>query len=146
MHRLTKEQWKNIQPYVPKGSVTSRGGRPRYEDRAILQGILWVLRTGCPWRQIPAHYGSPATCWRRFQEWRKTGAFAYITKAFLEGIEDPMERLEWERYLVLEKSPHRSRMSKADMSAHLEEVMSEESRGDHELGDEDMGGASALSC
>lgn len=121
MTRLTKEQWKHIQPYIPKASVTARGGRPRYEDRAILQGIFWVLRTGCPWRQIPSHYGSPATCWRRFQEWRKTGAFAYMTQAFLGAIKDPGERQEWERYLILERNPHLTKMTKQKALNHLVE-------------------------
>ncbi len=61
---LTCEQWKRLEPLLPPGK---RCGRPRADDRKTLDGILYVLRTGCRWADVPREYGSPVTCWRRLR-------------------------------------------------------------------------------
>jgi transposase len=67
---LTDKQWDLVKDLVPK---PRRGkgarGRPRVDDRAVLNGILWVLRTGAQWAELPEKYPSCATCHRRFQQW-----------------------------------------------------------------------------
>jgi transposase len=59
---------------------------PRVDDRKILNGIFWRLRTGSPWADIPERYGPPTTCYNRFVRWRKVGVwdriFDDITKAY----------------------------------------------------------------
>ena len=53
---LTDEQWKKIEPLIPKKSVGRKGGRPRTNDRLVFEGILWVLRTGARWKDLPDRY------------------------------------------------------------------------------------------
>jgi len=59
---LTDEQWALIQPVLPP---PKKRGRPRADDRQVLHGILYVLRTGIPWNDLPGRYGDDSTChWR----------------------------------------------------------------------------------
>jgi hypothetical protein len=57
---LTESQWALIAPLLPRRRPHPRGGRPWADDRACLEGILWILRTGARWRDLPRHYPSPA--------------------------------------------------------------------------------------
>ena len=63
---LTDEQWERLKPLLPP---RQKRGRPRADDRRTLTGVLYVLRTGCRWEDVPREYGSPSTCWRRLKEW-----------------------------------------------------------------------------
>src|SRR5690606_13858715 len=66
---LTDAQWPVVEPLLPKPRPRADGkGRPRSDDRRILNGILWILRTGAPWKDLPERYAPRATCHRRFQE------------------------------------------------------------------------------
>src|SRR5437773_9503510 len=66
---LTDEQWALIDPFLPKlARRKDRRGRPWRENRAVLNGILWILRTGAPWADLPDRYPSYQTCHRRFQQ------------------------------------------------------------------------------
>lgn len=74
MSRMTKrilsdEQWERVEPHLPEHPVSAKGGRPRADDRECLEGILWLLRTGARWQDIPVDLPSGSTCWRRLQEW-----------------------------------------------------------------------------
>lgn len=91
-HDLTDEQWAMIAPLIPKR--TSRRGRPRNENRKTLNGILYVLKTGCAWADLPAEYGSDTTCWRRLQEWSKDGTGERVWRALLSQL-DAQGKLEW---------------------------------------------------
>ena len=53
-------------------------GVPRVDDRRVLNGIFWVLRTGAPWRALPKEFGPPTTCYNRFVRWRKAGVWDRI--------------------------------------------------------------------
>lgn len=67
---LTDEQWKLIEPHLPAPQRREGGrGRPRRDARDVLHGILWVLRTGAPWKELPPRYPPYQTCHRRLQEW-----------------------------------------------------------------------------
>jgi transposase len=67
---LTDEQWAVVEPFLPKPVKRADGkGRPRVDNRAILNGILLVMRTGAPWHDLPNRYPPYQTCHRRFQEW-----------------------------------------------------------------------------
>ncbi len=79
---LTEKQWGLIQPLLPKPKPSKTGaGRPRVDDRDILNGILWILRTGAPWADLPGRYPPYQTCHRRFQEWSRDGTFERIRQA-----------------------------------------------------------------
>jgi transposase len=84
---LTDEQWAVVEPLLPKVPRRADGrGRPRLPDREILDGILWILRTGAPWHDLPDRYPSYQTCHRRFQEWRKAGVFEAILRALAADL------------------------------------------------------------
>jgi transposase len=78
---LTDFEWSVIEPVLPKG----RPGPRRKDDRRVLNGIFWALRTGAPWRDLPERYGPYTTAYNRFNRWRKAGVWDrlmdVITKA-----------------------------------------------------------------
>ncbi len=89
---LTDEQWHRLEPLLPpprKGR-----GRPRADDRKTLNGILYVLRTGCRWQDVPREYGSPATCWRRLRAWEQDRTWECIWRGLLTLL-DEQKKLEW---------------------------------------------------
>ena len=67
---LTNEQWEQIEVLLPKAST--KRGRPAQDHRQMLNGMIWVLRTGAPWRDMPERYGKWTTIYSRFQRWRKS--------------------------------------------------------------------------
>jgi len=67
---LSDEEWKLIEPLLPP---KSRVGRPRADDRTVLNGILYVLITGCRWSDMPLIYGSYKTAWKRLRRWQEIG-------------------------------------------------------------------------
>jgi transposase len=84
---LTNEQWQRIVGFIPKGRAgPGRSGRPRQDPRAVLNGILWILRTGAPWKDLPERYPPRSTCHRRFQEWSRSGVFDRILAALAEDL------------------------------------------------------------
>jgi transposase len=79
---LTDEQWKILNPLIPKPKTRSDGrGRPWKSRRSVMNGILWVLRTGAPWADLPDRYPSFQTCHRRFQQWVRSGVMTKIMTA-----------------------------------------------------------------
>ena len=58
------------------------------DDRAILNGILWIMRTGAPWHDMPNRYPPYQTCHRRFQEWVKTGTFETILRKLVQDVKE----------------------------------------------------------
>ena len=84
---LTNEQWNILEPLIPKPPAKKDGrGRPRKDPREVLNGILWILRTGAPWPDLPEKYPSFQTCHRRFQEWVRNGTLESILKALAEDL------------------------------------------------------------
>ena len=76
---LTKEQWNRLEPLIPSRQREHDGrGRPRKNPRDVLNGILWVLRTGAPWKDLPPRYPPHQTCHRWFQTWTRQGVFKKI--------------------------------------------------------------------
>ncbi len=73
---LTQRQWQRLQPLLPKPSV--QGGRPSNDHRLVINGILWILCTGAPWRDLPQYYGKWETVSGRFYTWRKSGLWQQI--------------------------------------------------------------------
>jgi transposase len=88
---LTEAQWAAIREHVPgpeKAGTTKAGGRPWRDPQDVLNGILWVLRTGAPWKDLPARYPPYQTCHRRFQRWVELGVFEKILRAIAEHLRD----------------------------------------------------------
>ena len=83
--KLTDAQWAALAPLLPQSSSTGRG-RPRIDDRRVIDGILWVMKTGARWRDLPDRYPSPATCHRRFQAWNRSGLWAHLLKALADDL------------------------------------------------------------
>jgi transposase/heme-degrading monooxygenase HmoA len=90
---LTDPQWEAVRDLLPAGRSGGRG-RPRADDRRTLDGILYVLRNGCRWHDLPATYGDPVTCWRRFSRWEADGTWERVWRALLRTLE-PVERQTW---------------------------------------------------
>ena len=69
--------WQRIQPLLPVAVSSPKGGRPRLSDEWALNGILFVLRTGIPWEELPQElgFGSGMTCWRRLRDWQAAGVW-----------------------------------------------------------------------
>jgi transposase len=88
---LSDEQWAKIEPLLPK--VRSRG-RPWADNRRVLEGILWVLKTGARWRDLPKEYPSPSTCWRRLRQWEEREVWLKIWRQFLREL-DQRGKLDW---------------------------------------------------
>ena len=72
---LSDEQWNLIKPFFPEPPRDPRGGRPPAHSRACVEGILWMLRSGARWNDLPKHFPSDSTCWRRHKEWTENGAW-----------------------------------------------------------------------
>ena len=86
---LTEEQWQVIKPFIPVPARRPDGrGRPRVDDRSVLNGVLWIMRTGAAWQDLPGRYPSPATCHRRFQSWCRTDVFEKILNALAQDLEE----------------------------------------------------------
>jgi transposase len=78
-HELTDEQWERIKPLLPPQKPST--GRPAIDHRRIINGILWILKTGAPWRDLPERYGSWRTVYSRFYRWSKSGVWERIFSA-----------------------------------------------------------------
>ncbi len=82
-HHLSDAQWAKVQPHLPPRKPGA--GRPRKDDRLILDALLWLLRTGAPWRDLPSDYGSWRTVYSRFFRWRAAGVWERLFAAVLEA-------------------------------------------------------------
>ena len=86
---LSDDQWEVLDRLIPEPKRRSDGrGRPWKSRRSVLNGILWVLRTGAPWADLPEVYASFQTCHRRFQQWVHSG----VMKGILEALALDLKR------------------------------------------------------
>ena len=84
---LTDAQWAVLEPLLPKPRLRrDRRGRPWRDPRDVLNGILWILRTGAPWQDLPDRYPSYQTCHRRFQRWVDNGTLRGVLKALAADL------------------------------------------------------------
>jgi len=72
---LTDERWLLIKDLFPETPVGPKGGRPVAASRPCVEGILWILRSGARWKDMPSRFPSSTTCWRRHREWTRSGAW-----------------------------------------------------------------------
>jgi len=84
---ITNEQWNRIEPIIKASTPPKdpRGRRAR-DPRKVLNGILWILRTGAPWKDLPQRYPPYQTCHRRFQQWTRQGVFRRIIQELAEDL------------------------------------------------------------
>lgn len=94
---LTNQQWERLNPLLP--AQKPKVGRPSNDHRTILNGILWILRTGAPWRDLPERYGSWETVSGRFYRWRKSGLWSRMLQR-LQQQADADGNLDWEVHYV----------------------------------------------
>jgi transposase len=84
---LTDEQWAAVEPLLPKPELREDGrGRPWRDPRDVLNGILWVLRTGAPWADMPDRYPPYSTCFRRFQSWVEAGTLKDVLQHLADDL------------------------------------------------------------
>jgi len=88
---LTERQWAFIYPLLPP---PARTGRPRADDRRTIEGILYMLITGCRWQDLPSEYGAPTTVWRRLRRWGEDGVWERMWRAALATL-DQQSKLDW---------------------------------------------------
>jgi transposase len=86
---LNDEQWAAIEPLLPTPSKRTDGkGRPRRNDRDVLNGILWILRSGARWSDLPRRFPPHHTCHRRFREWMRAGVLRPVLEALADHLRD----------------------------------------------------------
>jgi transposase len=84
---LTDAQWKVLDPLIPEPAKRRDGrGRPWKSRRSVMNGVLWVLRTGAPWADLPDRYPSFQTCHRRFQQWVRSGVMTRVMTALANEL------------------------------------------------------------
>ena len=76
-YELTKEQWERIKPLLPP-EETGKRGRPRKDNRIMLNGMLWIVRSGAQWREQPETYGPWQSIYARFAKWRDDGTLEAV--------------------------------------------------------------------
>ena len=84
-YEVTDEQWKIIEPHL--GNKAKRTGRPQADNRKLFNGVLWILRTGAPWRDLPEYYGPWQTVYKRFAQWQENGKLKALFDQLREGAD-----------------------------------------------------------
>jgi len=87
---LTDFEWRAIEPHLPN----KPRGVPRVDDRRVLNGIFWVLRSGSPWADLPDRYGPPTTIYNRFNRWRKAGVWDRLMDAIVAAHEGDVQMID----------------------------------------------------
>ena len=83
---LTHKQWAVVERFFRPRSRPDGRARPFRDARAVLNGVLWVLRTGAPWHDLPTRYPPYQTCHRRFQQWQRSGRLDRLLQALAEDL------------------------------------------------------------
>jgi transposase len=99
---VTDELWQIVEPLIPEVERRRRyPGRKRIPDRQVLTGILFVLRTGIPWEDLPQEMGcgSGVTCWRRLREWQQQGVWQRLHEVLLARLNAAGE-IDWGRAAI----------------------------------------------
>jgi len=98
---LSDELWQIVEPLLPEEPPKPEGGRPRIDDRAVLTGIIFVLKSGIPWEMLPQEMGcgSGVTCWRRLKEWQEAGVWERLLGVLLDRLGEA-DQIDWSRASV----------------------------------------------
>jgi len=87
---LTDTEWKAIEPHLPN----KVRGVKRVDDRRVLNGIFWVLRSGSPWADAPERYGPRTTLYNRFNRWRKAGVWDRLMDAIVAAHDGDVQMID----------------------------------------------------
>lgn len=98
MHRtdLTPQQWVALQPLLPRNP---KRGQAYTSHRKVLNGILWRIKTGAPWRDVPRRYGPWQTCYDRFVRWSRDGTWLRLLQT-LQATADQQGEIDWDKAAV----------------------------------------------
>src|SRR5262245_48988259 len=89
-YELSDHEWAAIKPMLPN----KPRGVPRVNDRRVLNGIFWVLRSGAPWRDLPNNFGPYTTCYNRFVRWRRAGVWSKIMDALSRAHDAAVQMID----------------------------------------------------
>jgi transposase len=89
-YELSNDEWIAIKPMLPN----KPRGVPRVNDRRVLNGIFWVLRSGAPWRDLPSNFGPYTTCYNRFVRWRRAGVWAKLMSAMADAHDAAVQMID----------------------------------------------------
>jgi transposase len=89
-YELTDHEWAAIKPMLPN----KPRGVARVNDRRVLNGIFWVLRSGAPWRDLPESFGPYTTCYNRFVRWRRAGVWGKIMDALTRAHDAAVQMID----------------------------------------------------
>ncbi|CCF86026.1 transposase [Nitrolancea hollandica Lb] len=95
---MSDDLWTIIEPLLPPEPPKPKGGRPRVPNRAVLTGIIFVLKSGIPWELLPLEMGcgSGVTCWRRLRDWQQAGVWERLHQVLLNRLGEA-DRIDWSR-------------------------------------------------
>jgi transposase len=103
---VTEELWQILRPLLPPARPRrrrrhARGGRPPLDDRKVLAGVVFVLRTGVPWEYLPREMGCGCgmTCWRRLRDWHEAGVWHKLHRVLLDRL-NAADKIDWSRAVV----------------------------------------------
>lgn len=94
IRKIPNDLWDEIKVILPPEKPDKTIGRPMVPFRRVLDGILYVLRTGCQWKMLPKEYGSGSTCHRRFQKWIVAKVFQKLCVKLLK-VYDDLKGISW---------------------------------------------------
>ena len=97
--QLSDSQWLLIADLFPEQEMTRAGGRPSIPSRLCLEGILWILRSGAKWKELPKEFPSYPTCWRRFRDWTRSGTWLAAWSRLL-FLADDLKQIDWQVLLA----------------------------------------------
>ena len=84
-YEVSYEQWEQIKPYL--GNERNKMGRPQSDNRKIFNGLMWILKTGAPWRDLPEYYGPWQTVYKRFAQWQKNDKLKELFEQLRQGAD-----------------------------------------------------------
>jgi transposase len=103
---VTDDLWEIIEPLLPpplprRRNRNRRGGRPPLDDRKVLTGVVFVLKTGLPWESLPRELGCGCgmTCWRRLRDWHRAGVWRNLHRVLLDRL-NAADKIDWSRAVV----------------------------------------------
>lgn len=97
--QLTDDQWFLIEDLFDWQPPTRLGGRPPIPPRAVLEALLWMLRNGGPWNNLPKHFPSESTCRRRLKLWAELGMLCEVWSRLVE-LSDELGLIDWDQLLA----------------------------------------------
>jgi transposase len=86
-YELSDRQWARIEPLLPHRTHRGQAGHPFNDHRPIVHGILWIVHTGAPWRDLPQRYGPWPTVYARFRRWCRDGTWVRLATALLDELD-----------------------------------------------------------